>query len=159
MHENTTHGRRQQIENLIAALGKQVGIPELSLEKGHACTLSVDDVIVTLRFDESRDDLALFTILQRVSEPLGVPGMLLMNELNAILFQREHACFSYNRETLDITQSFRIDAAQLTQDRLLRWIERSIATIERSRQAIADMLSAEPETLHDPGEDVAFFRA
>ena len=48
---------------LIRALGHAVGIDDLSLDDGGTCTLSMDDVVLTLELDEGEDRLVLYTVL------------------------------------------------------------------------------------------------
>jgi hypothetical protein len=48
---------------LIRALGHAVGIDALSLDDGGTCTLSMDEVVLTLELDEREDRLVLHAAL------------------------------------------------------------------------------------------------
>ena len=48
---------------LIRALGHAVGIDALSLDDGGTCTLSMDEVVLTLELDEGEDRLVLHAVL------------------------------------------------------------------------------------------------
>jgi hypothetical protein len=48
---------------LIRALGHAVGIDALALGDGGTCTLSMDELVLTLELDESEDQLVLHSVL------------------------------------------------------------------------------------------------
>ncbi|MGJ0505566.1 MAG: type III secretion system chaperone [Methylocystis sp.] len=149
---------RETVGSLIAALGEAVGLSDLSLQEEDACGLSFDDIAVTLAYDEESGALVISTLLQSLEEPLDAAAMVRVMDLNAILFNHDAAAIVYDRDELAVFQLFRITAADLSKERFLSWVERSVSTIETTHDAVQKALAAEPEEeIMDPGE-MSFFR-
>ena len=72
---------------LIRALGHAVGIDALALDDGGTCTLSMDEVVLTLELDEGEDRLVLHAVLG----PLPADGQaeLFARLLEANLFWKD----------------------------------------------------------------------
>ncbi len=144
---------RQHVEGLFSDLGKQLGIAGLRLDEEGSCTLSFNEVMVTLGYDAELEGLSLFAILDRLPGPLREEGLARLMEFNATLFEQEQASLVYNQTSLLVAQLFRIDGRRLTGDDFLPWIDRCLATIESSRLAVWDFLAADRgEALPESGE-------
>ena len=49
----------QGCNDLMRALGADVGIPDMGLDEAHCCTLAFDSVVVNFELDESSEQLFL----------------------------------------------------------------------------------------------------
>jgi hypothetical protein len=55
----------QSCNDLMRALGADVGIPDLALDEAHCCTLAFDSVVVNFELDESSGQLFFYASLDR----------------------------------------------------------------------------------------------
>jgi hypothetical protein len=143
MQNETTGSLRQHVDALVAALGEDVGLPGLSLEEG-ACELIFGNTTITLVFDEESGALHILTLLEKLDAPLDRDAIVRLAQTDAILFSHEMSGVVYDRDALQILQRFRITAANLLKERFLEWVQRSLETIDVTRDAVRDAITVLP---------------
>lgn len=157
MDDPATRATRKQVDALIASLGDAVGVPDLAL-KDDACGLTFDDIAVTLAYDAEAGAMILTTVVEALDAKPEADALVRLLELNSILFNHEASVIGYDRDELEIFQLFRISAVDLSRERFIRWLERSLSLIETTREAIANALVAQPEEEDDFEERMSFLR-
>lgn len=158
MVENSSIDARRRADELISALGREVGIATLALDESKSVGLSFNEEAITVTYDEETDGFVLFAIADRLPGPLGPEGMAGLLAFNDELFQESVAHVLYNETTLQVAALFRVDAWSLKADSILPWIDRSLETIGVIRERVWELLGADRRKENDDPEETSFFR-
>jgi hypothetical protein len=106
---------RDQADALIAALGAAIGIPELALDDGGICTLSIGEgeLIVNLGHDRDAGTIELMTCLDAVADAAPLAATLL--QANFGWRGTSGACFAVEPASGALVLQRRVTAAEATQ--------------------------------------------
>lgn len=149
-------GRREVA--LISALGREVGIPTLSLDQDGSVGLSFDDDVITLTYDSGSDGFSLFILADRLPGPFGPEGVSGLMALNKQLFHEAQAHVLYNERTLLVAALFRVDLWSLEPNTILPWIDRCRETTGTIRERLWELLGADRQKPADDTDETSFIR-
>lgn len=149
---------RRRADNLVSALGRAVGLPDVALDANNSVSLSFNDDRITLTYEQELDGFALFTLADRLPGPLGLQGLVGLMEFNEELFFEKQAHVLYNEWTLMVAALFRVDASTLKADSILPWIDQCLVTLGTIRERIWELIGADREAYAEDGEGTTTIR-
>jgi hypothetical protein len=124
-------------DRLLAALGREVGIPELELDAAGCCVLSFDEIVVNLEADGESHRLFIYADLGEA--PDGLPEALYRQILEANLLWKGTggATLSLDGQARRFVVAHGMPADRISEADFLTTIERFVDIAENWRQRIA----------------------
>ncbi len=75
---------RQKAETLLQEFGDYIGIPDLALDENNLCSLSFDDLVISISYREVADQLALYADIGLLPAPPPASALIMLLEANCL---------------------------------------------------------------------------
>jgi hypothetical protein len=131
----------QSCNDLMRALGADVGIPDLALDEAHCCTLAFDSVVVNFELDESSGQLFFYANLG----PMPAAGSRVYEQLlegNLLWKDTGGATLSLDREGSRVMLHQGLPAERLSEVDFKAAVEQFVNVAEAWTQRVSEGAAA-----------------